>query len=349
MKISTGAHYSQDYIGQTKQLQEMEKAGLDMVWVAEAYSFDAVSAMGYLAAKTDNLTIASGILNTYSRSPSLLAMTAAGLDALSEGRFVLGLGASGPQVIEGFHGVKYDAPVSRMREIIEICQQIWERKQKLQHQGKYYQVPLPRTEGSGLGIPLKLINHPRRDNIPIVLATLRDRSVEMTAEVADGWLPAFFMPEGSRNVWGEALDKGNAKRDPGKPPLEVYAGGSVAIGNGLESFRDMARPNSALYIGGMGARNKNFYNEIFQKYGYQKEAKVIQDLYLEGRKSEAEAAVPASFLEATCLVGPKEFVKDRILAYKEAGVTCLNVAFLGETQKERVRNCELLRNIVDSI
>mgnify|MGYP001265713124 CR=1 FL=1 len=170
MKISTLMSYAHGFGGASKEIIELEKAGLDVVWVPEAYSFDAVSAMGYLAAKTDRLTIASGILNIYSRTPTLMAMTAAGLDELSCGRFMLGLGASGPQVIEGFHGIVYDAPMTRIREIVEVCRQVWLREDKLNFQGKKYQIPLPKGQGTGLGKPLKIINHPYREEIPIALA-----------------------------------------------------------------------------------------------------------------------------------------------------------------------------------
>ncbi len=349
MKISTLMSYAQGYVGATKEIVEMEKAGLDVVWIPEAYSFDGVSAMGYMAAKTERITIASGILNVYSRTPSLMAMTAAGIDALSEGRCMLGLGASGPQVIEGFHGVPYDAPVTRIRETIEICREIWKREEKLNYQGKKYQIPLPKDQGTGLGKPLKIINHPYREEIPIALATLGDKSVEMTAELADAWLPAFFMAEGADAVWGDAIKRGNAKRDPGRAPLDIYAGGAVAVGEGLESYRDMSRPGIALYVGGMGAKEKNFYNQIFRKYGYEQEAETIQDLYLSGRKSEAESAIPQSYLDATSLVGSTGFIKDRLQVYKEAGVTSLNVSFLGTTSEERVKNCDALKNIIEKM
>lgn len=346
MKISTLMSYAAGYIGATREIVEMEKAGLDVVWIPEAYSFDGVSAMGYVAAKTERVTIASGILNIYSRTPTLLAMTAAGIDSLSEGRCMLGLGASGPQVIEGFHGVPFDAPVARIREVVEICRMVWRREEKLVYNGKKYQLPVPAGEGTGLGKPLKIINHPYREEIPIALATLGQKSVAMTAEIADAWLPAFYMAEGAKDVWGDALARGNAKRDPGRAPLDVYAGGSVAIGEGLESYRDMARPGIALYIGGMGAREKNFYNQIFRKYGYEQEAETIQNLYLSGRKSEAEAAIPQSYLDATSLVGPEGFVRDRLEMLKESGVTSLNVSFLGTSSIERVKNCDALRNLL---
>ncbi|HET6473906.1 MAG TPA: LLM class F420-dependent oxidoreductase [Pseudomonadales bacterium] len=348
MRISTLLSYANGMKEAVNEVKELEKAGLDMVWVPEAYSFDAPSAMGYIAAQTERVTIASGILPIYTRTPSLLAMTAAGIDYLSDGRCMLGLGASGPQVIEGFHGVVYDAPTQRIREIIEICRMVW-RREKVSYDGRKYQIPLPQNRGSGLGKPLKLINHPVREEIPIAVAALGDKSVEMTAELADAWLPAFYMAEGAANVWGKALKAGAAKRDPGRAPLEIFAGGGVAIGEGLEQLRNLGRPQMALYIGGMGARSKNFYNDTFSKYGYEKDAKIIQDLYLAGKKDAAEAAIPQSYIDATSLIGPEGFVRDRLAALKESGVNALNVGFVGKTRKERVGYCDKLRNLVDAM
>lgn len=347
MKISTLLSYAGGFKEAVEEVRALEQAGLDVVWVPEAYSFDAPSAMGYLAARTERVTIASGILPVFSRTPSLLAMTAAGVDYLSDGRAMLGIGASGPQVIEGFHGVPYHAPVGRIREVIEICRMVW-RRERVQYAGKHYEIPLPQDRGTGLGKPLKLINHPVRDEIPIAVASLGPASVAMTAETADAWLPAFYLAEGADAIWGEALRKGYAKRDPGRAPLEIYAGGAVAIGKGLEHLRDLARPQAALYIGGMGARSRNFYNDVFCQYGYEADAKKIQDLYLAGRKDEAEAAIPADYLAATSLVGEEGFVRDRIAALKASGVTALNVGFLGKTADERVRQCDRLRNLVDA-
>lgn len=348
MRISSLLSYAGGFKETVKEVQVLEKAGLDVVWVPEAYSFDAPSAMGYLAARTERVTIASGILPIYSRTPSLLAMTAAGIDYLSDGRCMLGIGASGPQVIEGFHGVPYQAPVARIREIIEICRMVW-RRERVQHLGRYYQIPLPQNLGTGLGKPLKIINHPVRDEIPIAVASLGDTSVEMTAELADAWLPAFYTADAAKAVWGDALAKGKAKRDPNRAPLEVFAGGAVAIGKGLEHLRNLSRPQTALYVGGMGARSKNFYNDIFTKSGYGREAKIIQDLYLAGDKKAAEAAIPDEYLARNSLIGDEGFVRERVIALKESGVTALNVGFLGGSTEERVANCEKLRNIVDSI
>jgi F420-dependent oxidoreductase-like protein len=283
--------------------------------------------MGYLAARTERVQIGSGILPIYSRTPTLLAQTAAGLDYISDGRAILGLGASGPQVIEGWHGVPYDRPLQRTREIIEICRQAW-RREVLTH-GGIYKLPLPADQGTGLGRPLKMITHPVRPDIPIYVASLGPKNVEMTAEVADGWMPILFVPEKAKQVWGESLAKGGANRSSERPPLEIVAGGMVAIGDGLESLRDAARPMVALYVGGMGARGRNFYNDLARRYGYEAEAEKIQDLYLSGQKDEAAAAVPAELLEKTSLVGPAGYVRERMAALKEAGVTVLSITPVG--------------------
>jgi F420-dependent oxidoreductase-like protein len=311
---------------------ELEKAGLDIVYVAEAYSFDAVSAMGFLAARTSTVQIASGILPIYTRTPTLIAMTAAGMDYVSNGRTILGLGASGPQVIEGFHGVPYQAPLGRTREIVEICRKVWAREDKLTHEGKYYTLPLPPEKGTGLGKPLKIINHPVRSDIPIHIASLGPKNIELTAELANGWLPIFFMPEKAKEVFGPSLDAGFAKRDPKLGKLDIVAGGMLAVGEDVKSVLDFARPMTALYVGGMGAKGQNFYNALITRYGFEAEAAKIQELYLAGKKAEAEAAVPLELLELTNLVGPESYVRERIAAFVEAGVSVLNVTPITDNQ-----------------
>jgi F420-dependent oxidoreductase-like protein len=327
MQISTILSYDKGFKESARQVAEMEQAGLDLVWVAEAYGFDSPSMMGYLAAMTEKVQIASGILPVYTRTPTLIAMTAAGLDALSGGRFQLGLGASGPQVIEGWHGVPYDAPLGRTREIIEICRKVWARQEPVTHDGRRYTLPLPPDQGTGLGKALKIIAHPVRPRIPVWVAALGEKNVAQTAEVAEGWLPILFIPERARQVWGDALAAGTAKRDPALGPLQVSAGTMLAIGEGddIVSLRELARPMVALYVGGMGSKGKNFYNTLARRYGYEQEAEEIQDLYLAGNKKEAEARVPAEFLELTSLVGPPSYVAERIEAMASAGVTHLQV------------------------
>ncbi len=348
MRIAMPLNYAGDFDEAVEDVVALEAVGLERVWVAEAYGFDAVSLMGYLAARTERVEIASGILPIYTRTPTLLAMTAAGIDALSGGRCVLGLGASGPQVIEGFHGVAYDAPIGRTREIIDICRQVW-RRERVEHDGRHYQLPLPEGQGTGLGKSLKMITRPERQAIPIVIAALGDKNVEMTAESADGWLPIFFWPEKAKTVWGDVLDAGAARRDESLGPLDIVAGGPLAIGEGVEHLRERNRPMAALYVGGMGAKGRNFYNTLFQRYGYEAEAERIQELYLSGDKDAAAALLPDEFLASTSLIGTEGYVKDRLAAYADAGVTTLNVNPLASTRDERVAMVGRLRELVDSL
>ena len=351
MKITMAVHYSHGFKESANRVVELEKAGLDQVWIAEAYSYDAISQVGYLAAVTNRVEIGTGIVNVCSRSAALMAMTGAGCDYLSDGRFVLGLGASGPQVVEGFHGVPYEKPMQRIKEYIEVCREIWKREKNLNYQGQTVTAPLPPGQGTGLGKPLKLINHPLRADIPIWWASLKGLSVEATAELADGWLPVMFVPEKFDKVWGKQLRSGAAKRSKDLKTLQISAGGVLAIGeqfvgDAKSKVIDTVRPNSALYIGGMGARGKNFYNDICTAYGYEAEAKLVQDLYLDGKKDEAAAAVPTEMLELTNLVGPRSFVAERVAAFKEAGVTHLSVNPVGG---DAVKQIEILRDIIDSI
>ncbi len=328
MRLSTTVMYAGDTKAAADQVAALEQAGMDVVWIAEAYGFDSPTLMGYLAAKTERVQIGSAILNIYSRTPALIAQTAAGLDAVSDGRAILGLGASGPQVIEGWHAVKYDKPLGRTREVIDVVRRALKRE-VITNDG-IYTIPLPPEQGTGLGKPLKMLTHPVRDSIPIYVAALGEKNVQLTAEVADGWLPILFVPEKAQDVWGPALAAGAAKRSPELGPLEISTGGMLAIGEDVAPLRDASRPFLALYIGGMGAKGRNFYNDLARKYGYEKEAETIQDLYLSGKKDEAAAAVPDELVELVNLVGPESYVKDRIQAFKEAGVTMLNVTPVGE-------------------
>ena len=346
MRIGLSINYSGGFTEAAAEVADLERAGLDIVFVPEAYSFDAVSALGYLAAKTSRLQLASGILQLYTRTPTLTAMTAAGLDFVSDGRFVLGLGASGPQVIEGFHGVPYDAPIGRTRELVEICRKVW-RRERLDYQGKYYQIPLPEGTGTGLGKPLKLINHPVRERVPVLLAALGPKNVELAAEVAEGWQPIFFLPERADAVFGDALRAGKAKRDPELGPLDVYAGPALAIGEDVEPLLGFVKPMLALYIGGMGAKGKNFYHTLATRYGYGAEADRIQELYLAGKKDEATQVVPDALVRDISLIGPAGYVKERVAAFAEAGVTVLNVAPLAATPADRVKLIEQFRAICD--
>jgi F420-dependent oxidoreductase-like protein len=344
MRIGMALNYAGGFKETAAELADFEKAGLDVVFVPEAYSYDAVSQLGYLAAVTERIQLASGIMQLYSRTPTLTAMTAAGLDYVSDGRFALGIGASGPQVVEGWHGVPYDAPVGRTREIIEICRAVW-RRERLEYTGKHYQIPLPEGQGTGLGKALKLINHPVRERIPIIVAALGPKNVEMAAELAEGWEPIFYFPEKAPEVWGASLAAGRARRDPSLPPLDVIAQTALAIGDDVKGLIDLIRPVQALYIGGMGARHKNFYNALAVRYGYGSQAAAIQDAYLAGRKDEAAGLIPQELLENVSLIGPKSYVAERVAAMRESGVTTLNVAPLGTTHAERVALIEQIRDL----
>ena len=339
MRIGIALDYSGGFKEAVDRIVELEKAGIDIAVVAEAYSFDAVSQLGYLAAKTNTVELASGVFPIYIRTPSLLAMTAAGLDFVSDGRFRLGIGTSGPQVMEGFHGVAFDAPIGRTREIVEICRKVW-RRERVQYDGKYYQLPLPADRGTGLGKPLQLINHPVRERIPITIAALGPKNVELTAEIAEGWQPVFFHPEKAHSVWGEALAAGTAKRDPALGPLDVMVHASLAIGDDVEERLSWVKPQLGLYIGGMGAKGRNFYHNLATRYGYGEVADRIQELYLSGRKREAIDLVPDELVRAMSLVGPRGFIAERIAAFAEAGVTTLLVSPAATDPREAVRFVE---------
>ncbi|MFE0099786.1 LLM class F420-dependent oxidoreductase [Streptomyces sp. NPDC059009] len=327
MELSTPLAYAGDPRAAADAVAALEPAGLDAVWVAEAYGFDSPTIMGYLAARTERMKIGAGILNVYSRTPALIAQTAAGLDAISGGRAIMGLGASGPQVVEGWHGTAYDKPLGRTREAIELTRRIL-RREVIDHHG-ITDMPLPADQGLGLGKPLKILTRPVRPEVPLYVASLGPANVRMTAEIADGWLPTLFIPEKAGQVWGAALAEGAAKRDPARGPLQTVAGGLLAIGDDAAAARDLARPQIALYVGGMGAKGKNFYNDLAVAYGYEKEARRIQELYLSGKKKEAEAAVPDEFCELMSLCGPESYVRERVEAFRAAGVTMLNVIPVG--------------------
>jgi F420-dependent oxidoreductase-like protein len=342
MRVGMMINYAGEFSQVVDELADFERAGLDIVFVPEAYSYDAVSQLGYIAARTTRLRIASGIMVIYSRTPALTAMTAAGLDFVSGGRFTLGLGTSGPQVVEGWHGVPYDAPVGRTRELIEICRMVW-RRERLEYKGRHFRLPL--EGGTGLGKPLKLINHPVRERIPIVVAALGPKNVALAAEVAEGWQPIFYFPEKSATAWAQPLAEGAARRDAALGPLDVIASAPLAIGADVTELRELARPMFALYIGGMGARGRNFYYDLACRFGYPGEADRIQEAYLAGRKDEAAALVPAELVEKTSLIGPDGWVAERLEAFREAGVTTLNVTALAPTHAQRVADIERVRSL----
>ncbi|WP_111511483.1 LLM class F420-dependent oxidoreductase [Mycobacterium kyogaense] len=336
MRIGVQLGYSANFKDAARRVVEVEKVGGDIVFIAEAYSFDAVSQLGYLAARTESIELGTGVLPIFSRTPSLLAMTAAGLDYVSDGRFRLGIGTSGPQVVEGFHGVPFDSPLGRTREVVEICRQVW-RRERVQHNGKRYQIPLSTESGTGLGKPLKIINHPVREQIPITIAAIGPQNVQLAAEIAEGWMPVFFNPEMADSVWGESLGAGSAKRDAGLPSLDVVVGVPLAIGDSADERLHKAKPQLALYIGGMGARGRNFYHDLATRYGYGEAANRIQDLYLAGRRGEAVAAVPDDLVRCVSLIGPRSYLGERVAAFAEAGVTTLLANPVTDDDSEYVR------------
>jgi len=346
MRTGIFLSYAGGFRDSVEQVVELEKHGVSVVLVPEAYSFDAVSQLGYLAAKTSTIELGSGVVPIYTRTPALLAMTAAGLDYVSGGRFMLGIGTSGPQVMEGFHGVPFDAPMGRTREVVEICRQVW-RRERVSYQGKHYQIPLPADRGTGLGKALKIINEPVRENIPITIAALGPKNVELTAEIANGWQPIFFYPERADQVWGDALRAGNAKRDSALGDLDVMVGVSLAIGDNVDDRLQWAKPQLALYIGGMGAKGRNFYHNVATRYGFGAVADGIQDLYLSGRKAEAIAAVPDDLVRAVSLIGPRGYVKERVAAFREAGVTTLLATPVTADGAEYVEYVEQLQQLLD--
>ena len=351
MRIGMPLSYSGGFAETVAELADYERAGLEIVFVPEAYGFDAVSQLGFIAARTERLQIASGILQLYTRTPALTAMTAAGLDYVSNGRFTLGIGASGPQVIEGFHGVPYTAPLGRTRELVEICRQVW-RRERLDYQGRHYQIPLPAERGSGLGKPLKLINHPVRERIPIVIAAIGPKNVALTAEIAEGWEPIFYLPERAGAVWGDSLAEGTAKRDPVLGDLDIVVATPLAITEDAHTaagLLDAIRPMFALYLGGMGAKGRNFYHDLACRYGFEAQADVIQDLYLAGRKDEAAAAVPDDLVRQTSLIGPAGYVQERLAALRGSGGTTLNVTPIAGSTAERIGLIERIRHLAGDL
>ncbi len=348
MTLGMPINYAGDFRETINNLAEFESVGVERIAVPEAYSFDAVSQLGYIAAKTERMELQTAILPMYSRTPSNLAMTAAGLDYISGGRCVLGIGASGPQVIEGFHGVKYDYPLGRAREHVEICRMIW-RREKTDYRGKHYTLPLTKEDGgTGLGKALKIINHPVRNRIPMLLAAIGPKNTELAAELFDEFQPFLFHPEYVNVAFGDALAAGKAKRDPSLAPLKIVVQAAALISEDpeeIEKATQGVRDHAALYIGGMGARGKNFYNSLAIRYGYADEAKLIQDLYLDGRKAEAAAAVPDELVDAMSLIGPKSHVAERVEAFEKAGVGVILAAPVAGTHKERVEDMEQLRGI----
>ncbi|MBK9125449.1 MAG: LLM class F420-dependent oxidoreductase [Chloroflexi bacterium] len=325
------------YSGATIELpmplvQEADRMGYFAVWTGEAYGSDAITPLAWIGAQTARIGLGTAIMQMPGRSPAMTAMTAITLDQLSGGRFLLGLGLSGPQVAEGWHGVAYGKPLAKTREYVEIVRAILKRERPLEHHGMHYDIPYSGPDATGLGKPLKSIIHGRPD-MPIYLASIGPKNVALTAEIADGWLPIFFSPRHYASVYAPHIREG-FEAAGGKNPTSFDIGPSVpvVISDDLDSARAAIKPQLALYIGGMGAKGKNFYNDLAVRYGYEEAAATIQDLYLAGDKMKAIYAVPDELVDDVALVGPVDRIKDRLQLWREAPIGTLNImAFDVET------------------
>ena len=324
MRLALGQGYSGATLSpDVDRVLEAERLGYDSVWTAESYGSDAVTTIAWIAARTTRIHVGTAIMQIGARTPAASAMTAMTLDALSGGRFRLGLGVSNPQVVEGWHGQRFGKPLARTREYVSIVRAILRREKPVEFSGEYYQIPYAGPDATSLGKPLKSILHGRAD-LPIYLAAIGPKNVALAAEIADGWIPTLFAPSRIR-MFREWLDEGLRRAGGPKPKFDVMAACPVVVGDDVGACLAQHKPAVALYVGGMGARSRNFYNETVRRYGYAEAAQTIQDLYLAGKKREAEAAVPDALVDEVGLFGPRERIRERLAAYREAGVTTLAV------------------------
>ncbi len=322
-------------------VQEADRLGVYAVWTAEAYGSDAVTPLTWLGALTENIKLGTAIMQMPGRTPANAAMTAMTLNQLSNNRFLMGLGLSGPQVVEGWHGQSYAKPLTRSREYIDIVRQIFAREDRLTFDGKLYQIPYMGTDATGLGKPLKSTLEASPD-IPIYLAAIGPKNVQLTAEIADGWLPIFFSPQKYDEIYKPHIEAGFAKAGDDKSidDFDIAPTVSVVINDNLDICYNMLRPLLALYIGGMGAKGKNFYNDLAGRYGYEAEAAEIQDLFLAGDKGAAMAKVPAGLIDEIALVGSRARVKERLALWLDSPVTTMNMT---------VFDVETLRTMVELV
>jgi F420-dependent oxidoreductase-like protein len=325
MKLGMQVGYSgagiADHVESAKLADEL---GFDSIWTAEAYGSDAITPLVWMGAHTKNVKLATGIMQMPARTPAMTAMTAATLDALSGGRFICGIGLSGPQVVEGWHGVPYGKPLVKTREYIEILRAIWKREKPLEFSGEHYQIPFVGPGATGLGKPLKSILHPRPD-IPIIVAAIGPKNIALSAEIADGFIPAFYNPYRSE-VFSEPMKQGFARRSTdlrSASEFDVLASCAVIVTDDVQGALGFVKPGLGLYIGGMGARGRNFYNDLACRYGFEAAAKEVQDLYLDGKKKEAIAAVPDELADAISLVGPVGRIKERYEVWKQSPCTTM--------------------------
>lgn len=338
MQLAVSLPYAEGGMS-TEEVAEFARVADDLgyhsIWAAEAWSFDAFMVLTSLVPHTTRIALGTSIVNVYSRTPALIAQSVATLDVLSDGRAFLGVGASGPQVIEGWHGVPYCKPLQRTRETIEIVRKVL-RRERLVHHGEVFD----------LGMGLKLINHPLRPSVPIAVAAIGPRNVELAAELADAWIPVLYAPAKAKGVFGPSLDAGRAKRSEDLAPLQVVASCAVAVGDDTTMQQQVAKHGIALYVGGMGSREANFYNALARRYGYEEAAGAVQDLYLSGKRDEAAAAVPDALVEEVSAIGPAGQVKDRFAEMAESGVDVLMVSLLAFDQKSRLEQLEALPSLI---
>jgi F420-dependent oxidoreductase-like protein len=320
-------------------VQEADRLGVHAVWTAEAYGSDAVSPLAWLGAQTERIRLGTAIMQMPGRTPANAAMTAMTLNQLSGGRFLMGLGLSGPQVVEGWHGVGYDRPLARTREYVEIVRRVFRREAPLTFEGTHYQIPFNGEGATGLGKPLKSTLQADPD-IPVYLAAIGPKNVELAAEIADGWLPIFFAPERYDSVFRPHVEAGLARAGKTIDGFDIAPTVSVVINDNLDICYNMLRPMLALYIGGMGARGRNFYYDLATRYGFEGAAAEIQDLYLSGDKGSAMARVPGELIDAVALVGPRERIRERLTIWRESPATTLNLT---------VFDIETLRTMIELV
>ena len=341
MRVAIGLRLeaNEDWAKASDYVTEAERLGVDFVWSHESWGLDAATPLAFMAARTSRIRLGSGIMQAGTRTPALIAMTAMSLASMSNNRFALGLGVSGPQVIEGWHGIRFDKPVTRMRETVEIVRRAL-RGERVAYQGQVYELPLPDGEGKAL----RSSASPRPD-VPIYLATLAPRSLEMTGEIADGWLGTSFMPDHAR-VFFDHLEIGAKRAGRSLADLDLQAGGAVAFGDDVERLVAARKPGLAFTLGAMGSRQHNFYNDAFRRAGYEDAAREVQRLWLEGKRDEAAARVPDELALKANLLGTEPMVRERLATYRRAGVTTLRVDPAGVTLDARVATLAHLMDLV---
>jgi F420-dependent oxidoreductase-like protein len=344
--MKLGVHIGYWGLGLTREdqlaiVQEAEKLDYDSVWTAEAYGSDSATILGWIAGLTTRIKIGSAIFQMPGRSPAMTAMTAATLDQLSDGRMLLGIGSSGPQVSEGWHGVRFGHQLARTREYIEIVRKALARE-RLEYQGEHFTLPLP----DGPGKALKLTIAPVQERIPIYLAAIGPKNTALAGEIADGWIPTLVSPEHLPDL-RQSLDEGAAKAGRSLDGFDIAPTVNVYISDDIEKGRDVMRPFIALYVGGMGSRDKNFYNNLVQRYGFEDAAKKVQDLYLEGRRDEAMAALPDELIDLVSLNGPADKVRERLRVYREAGVGTLGITPMAWTKDERIEQLRMIAKLAE--